>query len=56
MYHSLTHTLKKLPDETLLFPGHFYSKEPASTMGAQKATNPFLQVTSLEQFLGFMGV
>ena len=56
MYHSLTHTLKKLPDETLLFPGHHYSEEPTSTMGAQKTTNPFLQVTSLEQFLGYMGV
>ena len=32
-----------------------YSKEPSSTLGEQKQTNPFLQVTSLESFLGFMG-
>jgi glyoxylase-like metal-dependent hydrolase (beta-lactamase superfamily II) len=55
MYYSLTRTLRELPDETLLYPGHLYSKEPSSTMGEQKQTNPFLQVTSLDQFLGFMG-
>ena len=55
MYHSLNNVLKKLPDETLLFPGHLYSPEGQSTMGEQKATNPFLRVTSLEMFLSFMG-
>jgi glyoxylase-like metal-dependent hydrolase (beta-lactamase superfamily II) len=56
MYESLSGTLKRLPDETLLFPGHLYSPEGHSTMGEQKASNPFLRVTSLEMFLGFMGV
>ncbi|MCP5043461.1 MAG: MBL fold metallo-hydrolase [bacterium] len=56
MYHSLNHTLKKLPDETLLFPGHLYSPEGQSTIGEQKASNPLLRVTSLEMFLGFMGI
>ena len=56
MYHSLTGTLKQLPDETLLFPGHLYSPEGHSTMGEQKRTNPFLRVASLETFLSFMGV
>lgn len=56
MYRSLTGTLKKLPDETLLFPGHLYSSEPHSTLGEQKRRNPFLRVTTLEQFLGFVGV
>ena len=55
MYRSLNETLKKLPDETLLFPGHLYSPEGQSTMGEQKRSNPFLRVTSLEMFLGFMG-
>ncbi len=55
MYRSLNETLKKLPDETLLFPGHLYSPEAQSTMGEQKRSNPFLRVTSLEMFLGFMG-
>lgn len=55
MYHSLNHTLKKLPDETLLFPGHLYSPESQSTLGEQKATNPLLRVSSLEMFLSLMG-
>lgn len=55
MYHSLNVTLKALPDETLLFPGHLYSPEGQSTMGEQKRANPFLRVTSLEMFLNFMG-
>ncbi len=55
MYHSLNSTLKALPDETLVYPGHFYSSEPCDSLGSQKRTNPFLRVTSLEQFLMFMG-
>jgi glyoxylase-like metal-dependent hydrolase (beta-lactamase superfamily II) len=55
MYRSLTGTLKQLPDDTLLYPGHLYSAEPSSTMGEQKRRNPFLRVTTLEQFLGFVG-
>jgi glyoxylase-like metal-dependent hydrolase (beta-lactamase superfamily II) len=55
LYHSLNGTLKKLPDETLLFPGHAYG-EPSATMGEQKRTNPYLRVTSLEMFLGFLGM
>ncbi len=55
LYHSLNDTLKKLPDETLLYPGHLYATEGQSTLGEQKATNPFMRVTSLEMFLSFMG-
>jgi glyoxylase-like metal-dependent hydrolase (beta-lactamase superfamily II) len=55
MYRSLNGTLKALPDETLLYPGHLYSSEASDTLGHQKRSNPYLRVTSLEQFLGFMG-
>ncbi len=55
MYRSLNETLYRLPDDTLLFPGHLYSSDPSSTIGEQKRTNPFMRVTSLEQFLMFMG-
>ena len=55
MYHSLNDTLRQLPDETLLYPGHLYAPEPWDTLGAQKRTNPFLRVASLDQFLAFMG-
>lgn len=47
--------LGRLPDDTLLFPGHFYASEPSGTLGEQKRTNPYLRVTRLEDFLSFMG-
>jgi glyoxylase-like metal-dependent hydrolase (beta-lactamase superfamily II) len=55
LYTSLNQTLKQLPDETLLFPGHFYASEPYDTLGGQKRSNPFLRVASLPQFLQFLG-
>ncbi len=56
MYQSLNGTLKQLPDDTVLYPGHLYSTEGQSTMGEQKRTNPYLRATSLEVFLSFLGV
>ncbi|MBW1688993.1 MAG: hypothetical protein JRS35_28545 [Deltaproteobacteria bacterium] len=56
MYESLHTKLARLPDETLLFPGHLYAPEPSSSIGEQKRTNPFLRVARLEDFLAFMGL
>jgi len=55
LYDSLKNQLGRLPDDTLLFPGHFYAAEPSSTIGEQKRTNPYLRVTRLEDFLSFLG-
>jgi glyoxylase-like metal-dependent hydrolase (beta-lactamase superfamily II) len=55
MYHSLTGTLKRLPDDTLVYPGHLYSRDASDTLGNEKRNNPFLRVSSLDQFLAFMG-
>ena len=38
MYESLTQRLAKVPDDTVLFPGHLYSPEPSATMGETRAT------------------
>ena len=43
--------LKRLDDKTILYPGHNYADRPTSTMGEEKENNPFLQLTSLDQFL-----
>ncbi len=56
LFESLHGKLGKLPEETLLFPGHQYAAEPHSTLGEQKRTNPYLRVARLEDFLGFLGV
>jgi glyoxylase-like metal-dependent hydrolase (beta-lactamase superfamily II) len=55
MFESLHHTLGRLPDETLLYPGHLYAAEPSSTLGEQKRTNPYLRVARLDDFLAFLG-
>jgi glyoxylase-like metal-dependent hydrolase (beta-lactamase superfamily II) len=54
LYDSLQ-SLARLPDDTLLFPGHFYASEPSSTIGEQKRTNPYLRVARLDDFLSFLG-
>lgn len=55
MYHSLNGTLRDLPDETVVYPGHLYSTEPSGRLGEEKRTNPYLRAASLQQFLGFLG-
>jgi len=39
LYESLTQKLAKVPDDTVLFPGHLYSAEPSATMGATRKWN-----------------
>ncbi len=54
MYESLQ-TLKQLPDNTTLYPGHSYSPEGQDSMGDQKRSNPYLRAPSVDVFLSFMG-
>ncbi len=51
MYYSLTNTLAKLDDRTLVFPGHNYAPRPYSTIADEKRFNPYLQFQSLQDFL-----
>lgn len=53
LYHSLTGTLMKFDDSTVLCPGHNYADKPVTTMGEQKKHNPYLMCDSLERFLKF---
>jgi hydroxyacylglutathione hydrolase len=56
MWRSLTHTLRALDDDTILYPGHNYAECASCTMGEQKVTNPYLQAVPLERFLHGFGV
>ncbi len=53
LHRSLTQRLAKLPDETVLFPGHNYGG-PSSTIGDEKRQNPFMRF-GLADFLRTMG-
>lgn len=53
LYHSLV-TLSKLASNTVLLPGHNYAAQPTSTIGEERAQNPFLQAQSLRDFLALV--
>ena len=55
LYQSLTGTLGRLDDRTILLPGHNYAEIPSTTLGEQKRQNPFLRCASLTQFLRMIG-
>ncbi len=55
MWWSLNRRLRALADDTILYPGHNYSELPVSTIGEQKRHNPYMQYSSLDDFLRAMG-
>src|SRR5437870_607496 len=55
MYNSRTKVLARLPDDTLLYPGHNYAAKPTSTIGDQKRQNHYLRISSLEDWMKLMG-
>ncbi len=55
LYDSLTEVLGKLPNETVLLPGHNYAARTQSTIGAEKETNYYMKMQSLEDWLSLMG-
>lgn len=55
MWFSLTQRLGKVPDETVLYPGHLYSADPSATMGETRARNYVFQPKSLEDWMRYFG-
>ncbi len=53
-YDSLFNKLLRLPDDTLVYPGHDYKGDTVSTIGEEKAHNPRLQVNSAEEYAAIM--
>ena len=53
-YHSLFNKLLKLPEETILYPGHDYNGKKSSTIGKEKKFNPRLQVENVDQYIEIM--
>ena len=53
-YYSLFHKLLKLPEETILYPGHDYNGKKSSTIGKEKEYNPRLQVENVDQYIEIM--
>lgn len=55
LYFSLTRTLAKVPDDTVLFPGHMYSQEPAERLGDTRERNVVFRPGSVEQWMMMFG-
>jgi sulfur dioxygenase len=53
-YDSLFGKLLKLPDDTLVYPGHDYKGRTVSTIGVERALNPRLQVGSVDEYVDLM--
>ncbi|MFP6757216.1 MAG: MBL fold metallo-hydrolase [Alphaproteobacteria bacterium] len=53
-YDSLFNKLLKLPDETLVYPGHDYKGDTVSTIIEEKTYNPRLQVSSADEYAAIM--
>ena len=50
-YHSIFDKLLKLPEDTLLYPGHDYNGKKVSTIGNEKKFNPRLQVKNVDEYI-----
>ena len=55
MYRSLHQRLAKLPDDTVLYPGHLYSAEPSATLGETRQRNHVFRMRSIEDWRRFQG-
>ena len=55
MYRTLHGTLARVPDDTVLFPGHRYSFASSATMGVTRESNYVFKPTSEAQWLTMFG-
>ena len=55
LYESLTTRLAKVPDDTVVYPGHLYSPEPCAQMGETRRTNVVFRPQTAEQWLDAFG-
>jgi sulfur dioxygenase len=53
-YNSIFNKLLKLPDETLIYPGHDYKGKLVSSIIEEKKFNPRLQVSSPDEYIEIM--
>jgi glyoxylase-like metal-dependent hydrolase (beta-lactamase superfamily II) len=52
LFHSLHEVLMKLPQGTVIYPGHDYGDVPSRAMGEEAKVNPTLLARDLREFTG----
>jgi len=55
MYETLTTRLARVPDDTMLYPGHAYSPEPSAPMGVVRRENFVFVPRSVDDWLAMFG-
>ncbi len=55
MFESLHTRLARVPDDTVLYPGHFYSPDPSATLGDTRQRNYVFRPRTPEQWLAMFG-
>ena len=55
MYDSLVNRLAKLPDSTVVYPGHLYSPDESASLAETRRKNPVLAPRSAEDWLALFG-
>lgn len=55
LYESLTQRLSKVPDDSLLFPGHLYSQDPYDSMGHTRQVNFVFRPRNAQEWLSMFG-
>jgi hydroxyacylglutathione hydrolase len=53
MFHTLKSLAARLPDDTVILPGHNYAEKPTSSLAEQKEGNPFLHFDQLDRFVRY---
>ncbi len=54
LYHSITQVLFRLPDATVVWPGHDYQGRTSSSIGAEKQSNPRVAGKTEAEFVAIM--
>ena len=52
MFDTICNKLMRMPDDTLIFPGHNYADKKYDELKNQKKTNPYMQYDNLMAFVG----
>ena len=55
LYESLTQRLAKVPDDTMLFPGHLYSGGPSASLGDTRRLNFVFSPRNASEWLAMFG-
>ncbi len=55
IYRSLHEVILRLPESTVMYPGHDYGEVPFRTLGEERTLNPYLLGRDLRSFLSLFG-